>query len=817
MPPFDREGALKSAEKALSQGRIDAAIAEYVKIVEAQPRDWNSANALGDLYVRASQIDKGVAQYTRIADHLADRRLLSEGGRALQEDPQDQARRRVRAAAVGRHRRQAGPARRRQDSCFRPWPSGARKRGDKKGAAEISVRIGTLDPEDLDARLARRRGRRRDRRHGHRAARVPRRRGPAREAGQAGRGARRVRRPRSSSIRRTTTSAPGSSTAYLAAGALDTARKRRARRRRAQADRAGARSSRRRPTRCSTCSARSRRSIRPTSRCAPAWRWPTSSRGDLARARTYLSPETAGDNAALWLTLAEIELLAGRIDEGRAAVARRSSSTARSARPPSRSAAAWPKQSPEAGYPCHRRRRRRGAGRRRLPRPRPPRSTSSSRACRYHLVALMRLVEICVDGGLEATMYEAQAQLADAYLEVGRGLEARIISEDLVAREPWNRANIERFRRALVMLGEADPDAIIADRLSGDSPFLATDKLDLNEGVDVRRRRRPPRRRSQRRPSEEATRPATTRSTERRPSPTRGAESPAAPPHAGRRPRQPRALARSGLPRAARRGRPPVVRRGARPSSIGWRSTYREMGMIDDAIKALELAARSPRQRFDAASMLGRLLPRAQGQRPGRRVVRARRRSAGADARRRPRAALRSGADARDGRRERARAGGVRRARVRIGRLSATWPAASIGCRKSRPEGEPLFRRLLFVALLLEAGLLLMLIPWSAFWDRNYFVELVAGPRRAAHQQLRARRRHRPGPGQRLGRPGRARRDLFGSRTPGRRAGMTICLVTDRRRLGDCRRRRAGGLGRRCLEQQVRARRARGRRPRAGP
>jgi tetratricopeptide (TPR) repeat protein len=35
--------------------------------------------------------------------------------------------------------------------------------------------------------------------------------------------------------------------------------------------------------------------------------------------------------------------------------------------------------------------------------------------------------------------------------------------------------------------------------------------------------------------------------------------------------------------------------------------TYHEMGMPDDAIKALEQAARSPRQRFDAASMLGRL------------------------------------------------------------------------------------------------------------------------------------------------------------------------------------------------------------------
>jgi hypothetical protein len=31
----------------------------------------------------------------------------------------------------------------------------------------------------------------------------------------------------------------------------------------------------------------------------------------------------------------------------------------------------------------------------------------------------------------------------------------------------------------------------------------------------------------------------------------------------------------------------------------------------------------------------------------------------------------------------------------------------------------------LLVALLLEAGLLLILIPWSAFWDRNYFVEVM--------------------------------------------------------------------------------------------
>ena len=72
MPPFDRDAALKAADKALKTGKVDAAIAEYIKIVEAQPRDWNSANTLGDLYVRTNKLEKGVEQYTRIADHLAD-------------------------------------------------------------------------------------------------------------------------------------------------------------------------------------------------------------------------------------------------------------------------------------------------------------------------------------------------------------------------------------------------------------------------------------------------------------------------------------------------------------------------------------------------------------------------------------------------------------------------------------------------------------------------------------------------------------------------------------------------------------------------
>jgi len=33
-----------------------------------------------------------------------------------------------------------------------------------------------------------------------------------------------------------------------------------------------------------------------------------------------------------------------------------------------------------------------------------------------------------------------------------------------------------------------------------------------------------------------------------------------------------------------------------------------------------------------------------------------------------------------------------------------------------------LLRRLVFVAFFFEVGLLLLVLPWSAFWERNYFV-----------------------------------------------------------------------------------------------
>ena len=77
---IDREDTLKKAEKLLRQGKLDAAIAEYLRVVEDQPRDWTTANTLGDLYVRAGQPDKAAAQYTRIAEHFIDEGFYPKAG-----------------------------------------------------------------------------------------------------------------------------------------------------------------------------------------------------------------------------------------------------------------------------------------------------------------------------------------------------------------------------------------------------------------------------------------------------------------------------------------------------------------------------------------------------------------------------------------------------------------------------------------------------------------------------------------------------------------------------------------------------------------
>jgi tetratricopeptide (TPR) repeat protein len=85
---------------------------------------------------------------------------------------------------------------------------------------------------------------------------------------------------------------------------------------------------------------------------------------------------------------------------------------------------------------------------------------------RRHVPALSRLVEVCAEAGMDEELREAQADLVDAYLESGLGAEARVIAEDLVARDPQAADNVDRLRRVLDLLHVPDVERVVGERLT---------------------------------------------------------------------------------------------------------------------------------------------------------------------------------------------------------------------------------------------------------------------------------------------------------------------------------------------------------------
>lgn len=66
---FDKEKTRRTAEKNLSQGKIQAAIRDYCQIVEHDGKDFNTLNMLGDLYVRVEARSEAIVCFERIAQH----------------------------------------------------------------------------------------------------------------------------------------------------------------------------------------------------------------------------------------------------------------------------------------------------------------------------------------------------------------------------------------------------------------------------------------------------------------------------------------------------------------------------------------------------------------------------------------------------------------------------------------------------------------------------------------------------------------------------------------------------------------------------
>ena len=469
--PIDRDATLKKAEKFLRQGKLDGAIAEYVRLAEEYPNDWAIVNALGDLYGRAGQPEQAAAQFTRIADHLYAEGFTPKAAaiykKVLKTRPDDEH-------TLGRLAELAT----RQGvfvdakNYYRQIAEHRRKKGDERGAEEMILRVADVDPDDAESKVQAARA-------AQRLHDLPLACGFLAEAAEIYEKQNRLPemlavlteavglRPDDATIRGRLIQG------YIAQGDIEQAQ------------------------RVATTSAdllqvvdvleregRGEEALRILIEAALLAPDDLQLRrrvarecinaGQFAEVRQFLTLDVAGEDPDLLRSLGRLELQAGKLEEGRTAFAK-----LLSIHPHRREDLVFVAvdlvdyKQVDAAFLCVDlvadtallQDDWGGAA-----------SALHEFVTRVpnHIPALMRLLDICVDGGLESTMQMAQAQLADAYLEVGRGAEARVIAEDLVAREPWVRANIDRFRRALVMLGVADPDAVIAERLSGDAPFLST-------------------------------------------------------------------------------------------------------------------------------------------------------------------------------------------------------------------------------------------------------------------------------------------------------------------------------------------------------
>ena len=400
--PIDRDAALKRAEKLLRQGKLDGAIEEYVRLIDDQPRDFNSINALGDLYMRAGNVERAVEQFVRVADHLFGEGFLPKAAALYKKAlkvKSDHEHTLLQLGLIAARQGLLADAK----TYFRQLSEQRRLRGDLRGAAECLIRLGTMEEADPESRIA-----------------------AARAAQQLG--------------------DPVQAATLLKDAARDLEKQNR----RAEALDALVDAAQIDPGDLML-------RARLARECVKA--------GNLDRARVFLTLESAGDDPELLLALGQIELASERDDQARAILTRlvtiapgRHDDVVRIAQELARGGRL------ESAFGCidvvtdaallGGEWDRAVAALQTFVREVP------------HVPALIKLVELCVDAGLEAPLRDAQAQLADAYLEAGKGAEARFIAEDLLEHDPAAGAHVTRLRRALEMLGEPDPDRIIAERLA---------------------------------------------------------------------------------------------------------------------------------------------------------------------------------------------------------------------------------------------------------------------------------------------------------------------------------------------------------------
>src|SRR5271163_1700251 len=68
---FNKQKVLSAAEKYVQQGKMQNAIAEYEKVLKADPKDLTVTNTIGDLYSRLGEADKATECFKTVGDAYA--------------------------------------------------------------------------------------------------------------------------------------------------------------------------------------------------------------------------------------------------------------------------------------------------------------------------------------------------------------------------------------------------------------------------------------------------------------------------------------------------------------------------------------------------------------------------------------------------------------------------------------------------------------------------------------------------------------------------------------------------------------------------
>jgi tetratricopeptide (TPR) repeat protein len=419
--PIDREAALRQAERLHREGRLDLAIAEYARLVEEQPHDWNSMNALGDLYLRSGHVDRAVVQFIQIADHFFGEGFFPKAAavykKALKAKP-DHEHAILKLADIAAAQELLADAR----AYLRRLMELRRERGDDRGAAECLIRLATLPEADIEARLA-----------------------GGRAAIQLDDTRRAIDLFRSAAHDLDETGRSAEALEVLAhVAALDDS------------------------------DAGLRREL--------AGRY--LAKGDVEAASRLLTLETVGSDPDLLLALASMELARRNDEAAQATLTRfvglspdRFADVLRLAGELNRTG------DPDRAFACTAvvvdDAVLRGDWDRAID------VLQSFLAHGQHVAALVKLVHVAEDAAVEEVLHEAQERLVDAYLQEGQAVEAQSVAEALLARAPASPVHAQRLRRVFERSGAGDPDEAVQRVLSRFDVRLPVEEPDPEPVLEI--------------------------------------------------------------------------------------------------------------------------------------------------------------------------------------------------------------------------------------------------------------------------------------------------------------------------------------------